>query len=110
MVIIYFVKSDAKPSQFAACNCDRVGANSKLCDSTTGQCSCISNVVGRQCNQCPANHFGFPSCKKCQCNGHSTSCDPVTGVCQNCQHNTAGDQCEKCSAGYYGDATKGEED
>eukprot|EP00794_Sanderia_malayensis_P006149 gene6149-6855_t len=90
-----------------ACNCDTVGSNSQFCDSVTGQCSCTANVVGRQCNQCPTNHFGFPDCKKCQCNGHSTSCDPKTGVCINCQDNTAGDHCEKCSAGFYGDATKG---
>ena len=53
-------------------------------------------------------------CISCQCNGHSTGCDPTTGECQvrfthsltcwvifdgflqNCQNNTMGFNCEQC--------------
>ena len=30
------------------------------------------------------------TCVPCQCNGHSNSCNPETGVCMDCQHNTTG--------------------
>uniref|UniRef100_A0A673GN31 Laminin subunit gamma-1 n=1 Tax=Sinocyclocheilus rhinocerous TaxID=307959 RepID=A0A673GN31_9TELE len=48
----------------------------------------------------------FSSCESCNCNGHSDTCDPVTGMC-NCQHNTAGMSCERCKDGFYGDSTVG---
>ncbi|ESO03848.1 hypothetical protein HELRODRAFT_79481 [Helobdella robusta] len=51
---------------------------------------------------------GRRECVACSCNGHSDQCDPVDGVCLNCQHNTEGSNCEICSPGYYGDATSGE--
>ena len=72
------------------------------------------------------------SCVPCECNGHSGTCDPETGVCSNCQHNTYGDNCEFCEVetnthaiqttgssivhliisdalqeGFYGDSTSG---
>uniref|UniRef100_A0AAR2J0D6 Basement membrane-specific heparan sulfate proteoglycan core protein n=1 Tax=Pygocentrus nattereri TaxID=42514 RepID=A0AAR2J0D6_PYGNA len=50
----------------------------------------------------PASRAGIGSCVRCQCNGHSSTCDPETAVCQNCQHHTEGEKCERCSPGFYG--------
>ena len=82
--------------------------------SRVEQCQCPKNYRGSSCEECadgyyrvtPGPYLGF--CLPCQCNGHSSECDKVTGHCYNCSHNTHGDHCELCDAGYYGDATRGD--
>lgn len=66
------------------CNCDKEGSISGNCDAT-GQCQCKENVVGKQCNQCAANHFDLDienpkGCKACFCYGHGISCTSAEGI------------------------------
>ncbi|XP_041377591.1 basement membrane-specific heparan sulfate proteoglycan core protein-like isoform X3 [Gigantopelta aegis] len=77
------------------------------------QCVCPQGYKGLSCEDCDTGftrsggglYLGL--CVACECNGHSTECDPENGVCTNCQHNTEGKHCERCVAGFYGDATRG---
>uniref|UniRef100_A0AAY5EFW1 Laminin, alpha 2 n=1 Tax=Electrophorus electricus TaxID=8005 RepID=A0AAY5EFW1_ELEEL len=77
------------------------------------KCVCPTGYSGLSCEECAAGFYrlwvragsdvsGIGSCVQCQCHGHSNTCDPETGVCQNCQHHTEGEKCEKCLAGFYG--------
>ncbi|XP_078697736.1 basement membrane-specific heparan sulfate proteoglycan core protein-like isoform X9 [Branchiostoma floridae x Branchiostoma belcheri] len=83
------------------------------------QCSCPAGYTGLSCERCDTGYIRqnsgrfLGSCVPvggsgaCNCNGHSSDCDQLTGECRNCQHNTDGPNCEQCKAGYYGDPLSG---
>ena len=76
----------------------------------------ISGYKGLSCEDCSpgftrsSRGFYLGLCKPCECNGHSTSCHPETGVCYDCRHHTTGDFCQNCAPGYEGDALSGDPD
>ncbi|XP_054277134.1 laminin subunit alpha [Macrosteles quadrilineatus] len=77
------------------------------------QCHCPAAYTGLSCEECADGYYraatgpygGF--CVPCQCHGHATTCDKITGVCIDCKHNTTGEHCENCVVGYHGNATTG---
>ncbi|VDM65097.1 unnamed protein product [Strongylus vulgaris] len=81
--------------------------------SSVEQCACPAPYSGPSCQHCAPGYYRVQSgsylgaCVPCECNGHSGSCDPDSGVCFDCQHSTHGDHCEFCDEGHYGDATDG---
>lgn len=51
------------------------------------KCTCPQGYVGQHCEKCDLGYrrsrpeLGrFSSCEPCNCNGHSDTCDPVTGL------------------------------
>ncbi|ODM90707.1 Laminin subunit alpha-1 [Orchesella cincta] len=74
-------------------------------------CSCPEGYKGASCEECA---YGFRKlrketwlneCVRCDCNGHSESCD-FEGNCLTCDHNATGDHCQFCKEGFYGDPTR----
>ncbi|XP_048872622.1 basement membrane-specific heparan sulfate proteoglycan core protein isoform X11 [Brienomyrus brachyistius] len=80
------------------------------------QCKCPTGYSGLSCESCASgfervsggSYLG--TCAGCNCNGHASACDPISGQCLSCQHNTEGPQCNKCRPGYFGDPTRGRPD
>uniref|UniRef100_A0A3B4GZM7 Heparan sulfate proteoglycan 2 n=1 Tax=Pundamilia nyererei TaxID=303518 RepID=A0A3B4GZM7_9CICH len=77
---------------------------------------CPPGYTGLSCEMCSAGFERVPgglylgTCAGCNCNGHATACDPISGQCLSCQHNTEGPQCDKCRSGYFGDPSRGRPD
>ncbi|XP_022668849.1 basement membrane-specific heparan sulfate proteoglycan core protein-like isoform X5 [Varroa destructor] len=77
------------------------------------QCRCPRGYRGLSCEACERGFTRSASgsflglCEPCFCNGHSSDCDPESGVCRDCQHHTTGDFCDECAPGFVGDATAG---
>jgi hypothetical protein len=91
------------------CQCHAVGSMDEFCDGVTGQCTCKTNVMGRDCSQCHVNTYNMSrdGCMPCTCNADGSSslqCDD-TGQCP-CSGHVTGLKCTQCSLGYYGLPTK----
>ncbi|XP_061591358.1 basement membrane-specific heparan sulfate proteoglycan core protein isoform X3 [Cololabis saira] len=77
------------------------------------QCRCPPGYQGLSCQDCAAGYtrtgggLYLGHCELCECNGHSESCHPETGICTSCLHNTQGELCELCAPGFFGDPTVG---
>ncbi|XP_024911850.1 laminin subunit beta-4 isoform X2 [Cynoglossus semilaevis] len=95
------------PDGCKSCHCDLQGSVSPLCDEVTGQCDCRPDVTGQRCDHCGAGFWGFPFCRRCDCNGLSDDCDVQTGECRSCRLNAAGPRCDRCQDGYFGEPVAG---
>jgi hypothetical protein len=63
-------------------------------------CHCKNQTEGDTCSQCTKGYFrGYDdkrlSCRKCECQGHGDTCDPVTGNQCNCHNNTESEHCSQ---------------
>lgn len=47
----------------AACVCD-LRFSTGRCFDGEGNCECLENYSGSQCNQCNEGYYGFPNCKR----------------------------------------------
>jgi len=61
------------------CECNMLGTDQANydCDRVTGKCNCLPNVIGDNCDNCEANHWGLARGTGCD----ACDCDPV-GSCQ----------------------------
>ena len=47
---------------FIACGCSGSGASLASCTSS-GVCTCKSNIIGNKCTNCTSGYYGFPNCQ-----------------------------------------------
>ncbi|KAI3385478.1 hypothetical protein SNEBB_007037 [Seison nebaliae] len=94
------------------CSCSAAGTVNRdplNCDHNTGQCECMVNVKGRQCDRCEMGYYGiysFEGCKACECDPVGSvdeNCDSITGQCR-CREGYGGDKCNECPEIHYGTA------
>ncbi|XP_062365530.1 laminin subunit beta-3 [Cinclus cinclus] len=109
----------ANPAGCRRCTCNALGTRQDTvpCDGDTGSCFCLPNVVGSDCGQCAAGHWGLASrqgCQPCACHPHgsrSPHCNQFTGQCP-CRDGFTGQTCsavrqQQCPARHYRDAHGG---
>ncbi|XP_060577179.1 usherin-like [Ruditapes philippinarum] len=86
------------------CGCNMTGSIDTQCLEVDGQCTCHSNIEGKQCSVCKHNtvNFSDSGCTACQCNPDGiTSCsDDLTCNCKQNVDITSG-KCDKCLPNYY---------
>uniref|UniRef100_A0AC35UH10 Laminin subunit beta-1 n=1 Tax=Rhabditophanes sp. KR3021 TaxID=114890 RepID=A0AC35UH10_9BILA len=113
---------DAKIKNCQKCQCNSFGTNTtdEFCDNVSGQCKCLPNVIGKQCNVCQENYFNLESgkgCLNCGCDPSGVildnegfpilKCDEMYGQC-SCQKDRGGRTCSECKDLYWGNAVSGQ--
>eukprot|EP00094_Tigriopus_californicus_P009037 TCALIF_08711-PA protein Name:"Similar to LanB1 Laminin subunit beta-1 (Drosophila melanogaster)" AED:0.08 eAED:0.08 QI:0/0.86/0.81/1/0.86/0.87/16/623/1807 len=101
---------DAVQGQCEACICNILGTDPNRfdCDRFTGECHCLPNVEGRECDRCRENHWKLASgegCEHCDCDfvgSTSETCNVFDGQCA-CKPGFGGRRCDQCEENYWGD-------
>lgn len=106
----YYGLSASNPLGCTKCECSVAGSQDGSCNQVTGQCPCLTNVQGRNCDRCTAGFWNPSSgCQPCDChptNAIGATCDQLTGRCQ-CRSGFAGRTCSGCPEFHYGDPRTG---
>uniref|UniRef100_A0AC35TKI7 Laminin EGF-like domain-containing protein n=1 Tax=Rhabditophanes sp. KR3021 TaxID=114890 RepID=A0AC35TKI7_9BILA len=82
------------------------------CSQDEGQCNCLENVVGSQCNTCKDGYFNIVSgkgCESCECDttgSVNSTCDIVSGQCF-CKAGVTGPRCDQCAPLHFGFSDSG---
>ena len=97
------------------CSCTVSGSESENCDSPSGQCSCLPNVVGLTCDCCAPQYYGLglgsqavSGCLPCNCHPTGSAdlqCDD-SGQCP-CLPGVTGAACDQCLQGYFNFTSNG---
>ncbi|NWI84790.1 LAMB3 protein, partial [Pitta sordida] len=110
--------ANANPLGCHRCTCNALGTRQDVpCDDETGRCFCLPNVVGNDCDQCAAEHWGMGSghgCRPCDCHprgSRSPHCNQFTGQCP-CREGFTGQTCsamqeQLCPDRHYRDVRRG---
>ncbi|KAM9320217.1 laminin subunit beta-3 [Gastrophryne carolinensis] len=104
----FYLLSASNDQGCTKCDCDPRGTErDQPCDTETGQCRCLPNVIGRRCDQCATHHWNLVSgrgCQRCGChptNSYNLQCNQVTGQCL-CRDGFGGKFCTECPDRMYG--------
>ncbi|XP_069485257.1 laminin subunit beta-1 [Ambystoma mexicanum] len=106
---------DALRQDCRKCVCNYLGtvqehcsAEDCQCNQTSGQCQCLPNVIGQNCDRCAPNTWNLASgtgCEACGCDASRSlglSCNEFTGNCR-CMPGFGGRTCSECQELYWGD-------
>ncbi|KAG9345888.1 hypothetical protein JZ751_009044 [Albula glossodonta] len=108
---------DAFTQSCRKCVCNYLGTANSTCPSvgechcelSSGQCQCLPNVVGQNCDQCAPDTWNLASgtgCEaSCDCDLRGIAqeqCNKATGHCV-CVEGVSGPRCDSCARGYSGE-------
>jgi len=77
------------------------------CNPGTGQCHCLPNVMGPQCDRCIPNHWKIAigdGCEPCACDpvgSDGDQCNEYDGQC-SCRPGFGGRRCSECQDNHWG--------
>ncbi|XP_002168125.3 laminin subunit beta-1 isoform X1 [Hydra vulgaris] len=95
---------NASKQSCKACECNSLGTNNNTggyCNSVSGQCPCLPNVVGMNCDKCADGFYEMiigKGCRNCMCDLEGSldgTCDKTNGQCK-CRVGFGGQFCSEC--------------